>query len=143
MSDQDPKAKSLANLKPWQPGESGNPSGRPALPEDIKEARKLNAVELERTLNKIIWMKKGEIKTLISDPDTPAFESLIASIVVKGISGGDHMRAEWVVSRLVGKLKEHYEHTGSNGQPLFQTLVELVKSLEPGAKTDPSHETQG
>lgn len=33
-----PSAKSLANLKPIKPGEVRNPTGRPSIPEDVKQA---------------------------------------------------------------------------------------------------------
>jgi len=36
VSNAHSRASNTAGLRPWQPGQSGNPGGRPALPEDFR-----------------------------------------------------------------------------------------------------------
>jgi hypothetical protein len=40
----DPRDKRLANLRPWKPGQSGNPAGRPKVNQEIRDRAKDAAV---------------------------------------------------------------------------------------------------
>jgi hypothetical protein len=51
---------SLANLKPIQPGEARNPSGRPSIPEDVKAALKAATPAAVKTLVEIMTSGKSE-----------------------------------------------------------------------------------
>ena len=84
----------------FRPGQSGNPSGRPALPEDIKAVRALNRVELERVLNKYLFMTVSEIKAVVSDPGVTALELMVASLVVKSVELADTNRISFLLDRL-------------------------------------------
>jgi hypothetical protein len=96
----------------FKPGQSGNPGGRVKMPDDIKAAKRLNKIELERLLNRLIWMTKEELLAHLRDKETPGFEVLIGNIVLKGIAGGDHQRAEFLIQRLVGKVQDELKVTG-------------------------------
>ena len=75
----------------FKPGQSGNPSGRPKeLPQFI-EARKLNRVELEAVLNKLV---------------TPRIEEIIQAVVKNAIETGDPKYADFLLNRLVGKVPD-------------------------------------
>lgn len=93
----------------FKPGQSGNPGGKVKLPEDIKEARKLNQVELERIINKYLAMDRGAVKAAISSESTPMMELMVASIVAQAAQKGDHQRLDFVLNRLVGKVKDQIE----------------------------------
>jgi Family of unknown function (DUF5681) len=78
--------RSLQNLKPaWQPGESGNPSGRPkrALTEAYQ-------AQLDQT-------KKGDGRT---------YAELIAAAQIKKALGGNTMAAKEVADRAEGKARQ-------------------------------------
>lgn len=106
MPKKDPKE----NLRPFKPGQSGNPGGRPKLPDDIKEARKLNQVELERIVNKYLYMDREAVKAAISSPKTPMMELMVASIVAQAAQKGDHLRLDFVLNRMIGKVKDEKDH---------------------------------
>ena len=55
-----PHPNSLANLKPVQPGEARNPSGRPKVPEDVKAALKAATPAAVATLVEIMTSGKSE-----------------------------------------------------------------------------------
>ena len=97
------------NAGQFKPGISGNPGGRPPLPPDLKEARKLNQIELERLLNKFLTFNKSQLEAHIKDPFTPSLELLICQIIAKGIINGDPVRMDYLVSRVIGKMKERHE----------------------------------
>ena len=98
----------MANRNPpnqFKPGKSGNPDGRPSLPPDLKEARALNKVELERLLNKYIHMDLPGMKTIYQDTKTPAIEAIIAKIIFEAVSRGDEKRLDFILNRLIGPVK--------------------------------------
>lgn len=116
----------------FKPGESGNPDGRPKLPEDIKEARKLNKIELERILNEYMHMPLKDIQARANLPDTPAFEVLLAKIIAEGIKKGDEKRLGFLLDRVVGPVKAKLSLDGGedekgDAKPLRVELAERIK----------------
>lgn len=95
----------------FKKGQSGNPGGKPKLPDDIKQARKLSQIELERTINKLIYLPRSELKQVIENPATPMFEIMIASIIAQASQKGDQLRLDFVLNRMIGKVKEPVEVT--------------------------------
>ena len=95
--------------KRFKPGQSGNPGGRPKVPGDILEARKLNQAELERIINKYLYMDRESVKAAISSPTTPMMELMVASIVAQAAQKGDQQRLDFVLNRIVGKVKDQLE----------------------------------
>jgi len=104
----------------WKPGQSGNPKGRPPTPKDLKGAKELNKVELERILNKYIYMSRSEMNKAIKKKDTPAIELLVISLIQKGMQYGDPRRIEAILERLVGKVKKEVELQGNTIADLFR-----------------------
>lgn len=96
--------------KDFQPGQPGGP-GRPTTPEDIKESRKFNQHELERVINKLLYLNRGELQVVIKAADTPMVELIVASILAQAAQKGDQQRKEWVVQRMIGKVKDQLEVT--------------------------------
>ena len=100
-------------------------------PPDLRGVQKLNKDTLDRLLNKLLWMSKDELHARLKDKDTPAYEVLVGNILLKGISGGDEKRAEWLASRTAGKVKDELEITA---RPF---VVEYEgKKIVMGVKTD-------
>jgi BMFP domain-containing protein YqiC len=48
----------------WGKGESGNPSGRPKLPEEAKELRKLTAEQITTVFSKYLGMTMSEMSAV-------------------------------------------------------------------------------
>lgn len=95
----------------WVKGQSGNPAGS-KLPEDIKEGRKINRMEVERVFNKLMNAAKDELISIGNDPKTPILEAITARVMAKAYNQGDHQRLNFLLDRLVGKVKETIEHVG-------------------------------
>lgn len=88
----------------------GDPrAGRPPLPPELRAVRRLTKTEFERLANKYLWASAGELSLALASPETPAFERLLVSIMLTGIEAGDHAKAEWLATRLLGKVKDELE----------------------------------
>ena len=116
--------------KNFPKGNNANPCGRPATPPDLKAAQNMTVIDLKRIILKFMYLPKNQIEKVIKDQNTPAIELLIASIMGRGIGKGDHKRAEWILSRFIPPIKQHHEITGADGKPLFNSLADLMASLE-------------
>jgi len=87
-------------------GHPGGP-GRPRLPEDLKEVKKLNQFELEKSLNEMLTMTPEQLKRVKTDPESTMLQILIASIITHGANKGDPIRLNFLLDRLIGKMKEN------------------------------------
>lgn len=90
----------------FKPGQSGNPTGRPLIPQDIKAARAMNQIELERILNHCAFLTMPEIKKLTKSTEAPAALVGAAKIVEKMGKYGDIWAYNFVLDRLIGRVRE-------------------------------------
>lgn len=91
--------------KRFQPGQSGNPGGRPKLPEELRKIKELHAEEVKRLFAKYARMTKEEVHAALNDQKTPIFEMVIASGLVKAVKEGDYTRLNFILDRTIGKPK--------------------------------------
>ncbi len=87
----------------FKPGQSGNPDGRPLLPPEIKSARQVNQLEVERIINQIAFMNTDEIKILTKSSDEPALMVGVAKIFEKLTKYGDLWAANFILDRMIGR----------------------------------------
>lgn len=102
------------NAKPpveyqFKPGGVGNPNGRPQVPADIREARKISQFEFERIVNKYLFMDDSEFEADLARPNATKFERLVGGIIDKAIKKKDERKAEWILARTLGKMRERLE----------------------------------
>ena len=95
----------------FKPGQSGNPAGYPGLPKDIRDARKLGQIELERTVNRLIYMTSDELTAVITDTSVPMFDKILAQILCQASDKGDQARLDFILNRVVGKVQDRVEVT--------------------------------
>jgi hypothetical protein len=97
--------------KNFKPGNKANPNGRPKVPSDVKEARRLNTNLLTLTFNRLIFMTEAELRLHWENPNTPKFEKIVCKILNQAEVRGDHYRLDFILNRLVGKVTEKVEHS--------------------------------
>lgn len=95
----------------FQIGWKGGP-GRPLIPEDVKGCRALNQIELERLLNWLIHLPMEELKDLGKNPETPSMVCVVCAIILLAVKNGDPMRIDFILNRLLGRVKDRVEVSG-------------------------------
>jgi hypothetical protein len=90
----------------FKKGQSGNPAGRPKLPPEIKAARQINQLELERILNHVVFLPMPEIKALTKSNEVPAFVVGAAKMVEKFAKYGDIFVYHAILDRMIGRMRD-------------------------------------
>ncbi len=104
--------------------------GRPQLPYDLKEARKLNRDEVERVVNKYLSWSLRELVEFCGDKENtaPVFECLIASILAKAIHQGDAQRLDFILSIL--RLKPKPDDVGDEKPNIHKQVVDMIQQID-------------
>lgn len=92
----------------FQPGHK-LAKGRPLIPDDLKEVKKLTPDIAERMLIKFMGMSMDEIKATAEDPTTPALHKIVCQIIVKAAEYGDTQRMEFLFNRTIGRVLDKVE----------------------------------
>lgn len=103
------KRNPIDNLKPYKPGQSGNPSGKPGLPKEVRKAKNTNRITLEKTLNEFLTLDREELQKRLQNPKATMLELAVGTIVAKAAKDGDQIRLNFILDRLLGKVAEKVE----------------------------------
>ena len=96
----------MALQKPWVKGQSGNPSGRPKLPKNLKAVKEFTTEEIRRIIAKYLRMTIKELQPLMLDKTIPMFEALIISVIVNSHKTGDFSKIEFLLNRSGHRQKD-------------------------------------
>ena len=105
--------------KDFQPGQSGNPKGRPPLPDDLKRARALLKEDFERCAHQLLQMTHQQLDELLKDKTSNLLQLMVAGIMGKAISQGDQVRLNFLLDRIIGPLPKSVELSAPGGERLF------------------------
>lgn len=109
----------------FKKGKSGNPNGRPKKPRDVLQIQKDSSADLVRKINTYINKSVEELQKIAKDKSTLAWDLMLISAILKGIKTGDMQRIETILNRLVGKVTDKVEHSGS--LDIHSQLLRLTK----------------
>jgi hypothetical protein len=92
--------------------EKGNPGGpgRPKKDPLVKKAAKMTRNEVEECLVRYLRHSVSELKELIKNDKLTTIEMLVARIIYQGIRTGDQQKLNFLLERIVGKVKDQIEH---------------------------------
>lgn len=103
-------AKSSTSFKP---GQSGNPTGagagRPPHPPEINAGNQLTKASFNATLNKYLHCNAADLELIVTDPKIPVIDMVVCKILLESGNKGDHVRLNFLIERLLGKVKEEVE----------------------------------
>lgn len=100
----------INNLKPFKKGQSGNPGGRPKMPDDVRSAKIETKITIARLLNEYLAITLDELQARLRDPKTPNLELMVGKIVAETIKTGDNTRLNFILDRMIGKVTDKVEH---------------------------------
>ncbi len=90
------------------------------------EARNINQIEFERIVNKYLFADLEKLENALADKSLPMLERLVGNIILKGAKRGDVVRAEWVLNRTLGKVRDRLQVSTT------KTTVSLTGKIEAG-----------
>ena len=115
----------------FKPGQSGNISGRPKLPPELRAIAELTVDEIKRTIAKYGRMSAAQVQDVIENPATTMIELYIATIFATGAKVGDYAKLAFILDRSIGRPAP--DAALSNGTDVIP-IAYLPKSLREDAK---------
>lgn len=80
-----------------------NREGRPKLPEELKEIRRMTRGEVELRILELWDKPEPEIKTILDDPKTSLRDKMIMRVMLRAIAKGDHAGLGFIMDTTFGK----------------------------------------
>lgn len=115
----------------FKKGQSGNPNGRPPVPEDVREARKLGKSEFTRIMNKCLFMSLADFDIEMRRDDLTMFERSCMSMIQHAAAGCER-RFEMILTRFLGRPRDKMELTLP--QPFIIKNMDGTVAVEAGAR---------
>jgi len=119
--------------KPWrfQPGQSGNPSGRPVITKEERTMRE----NFQKSFAMLGTKSIAEIQAIAKDPNQPAPYALAAKALEWAFKKGNPALYREIWDRTVGKVKQDVEFSGHLEMRPYKELSddELRKRIEDAA----------
>lgn len=92
------KKNPIDNLKPYKPGQSGNPSGKPA--------GLLTKDQVSSVMGKFSHSTREQLQAVITNPKSTMLEIMVASVMARAAKDGDPNRMEFLLQRTIGKVQD-------------------------------------
>lgn len=135
---------STKNLVRWKPGQSGNPSGKPKIPEALRGIASLTQLETTKLISKYARMTREELEKAVREKNASVLELYIIAVFSKGIENGDPVRLSFLLDRAIGKvpvvketdeeLAMRQELQNLSTQELIRIVKEQIPQLEAAEK---------
>jgi len=110
----------------FKKGESGNPNGRPAIPQDVRHMKKLTVEEFQKIIMRFLWLPVEDVDKINANRKSLVIDALMASIITRAINEGCIQRMGFLMDRLLGKMSINmpvHIHQGADQEPVF--MVEM------------------
>ena len=103
-------------------GKSGNPYGRPVLPEDIKGIKKLTAESFVRMTNFLLYQPTDYLEAVVAQPKNCHALRIIARFLIMAES--DVYRFELLLNRFLGPMNAAVMMNAADTQgPIFSVEI--------------------
>lgn len=113
------------NLKPFKPGESGNPNGRP--PEACKALKKYTKKAISETFVELLEATIPELREIKANKQEKSIRAAIASVILKCWRKGESRDIDAILDRIIGKVPQKAEIAGSDGEPFGPTPAPIIQ----------------
>lgn len=100
-----PLPKNFHMLKPFKPGQSGNPSGRPKRLASRYQEFGYKKAEVDETISVMLGLTMDDLKKIHDDKHSTILEKIIARALSQAMSKGSLYNLEVLLSRRFGSPK--------------------------------------
>ncbi len=108
----------------FQPGHKHTvKGGRPKTTPEMRVARDMTQTTFMALVQRFLVMDRTELQRVIKDPATPMLDVIVGSIVAKAATGSDHQRLDFLITRIIGKVKEPDQTLNLNLSTLSRSEV--------------------
>lgn len=101
------------NLKPWKPGQSGNPGGMVRLPPELRAARRENMAALIKLIHTYVGLTDEEAKQRVAGGECLQLEEMIQGQIMKA-KEGDSRAFQFIIEVMCGKIPDADESTSAD-----------------------------
>jgi hypothetical protein len=95
--------------KPFEPGESGNPNGRPRKYVTLLKEQGYKLSEINDTIQVMMSMNMEELNEVYKNPKATIIEKTIANAMNKSLQKGSLYSLDTLLTRVYGKPKEQMD----------------------------------
>jgi hypothetical protein len=86
----------------WQPGETGNPNGRPPKLKSLLRGYGLTPSQAADLINSLLIHTRLELETIAANEETPIVETIVARALIKSADRGTLHALETLLTRSQG-----------------------------------------
>jgi len=124
-------------LKPFKPGQSGNPKGSSARSRALAKLKTMNAAELATVGSDLLRGDRKDLQAVGQDPKASVVQLALARLLMVVLQEGDARTLDVVLSRVVGKPKETLEVSGKDGEAVqLDVATRQQTAQEKAARAD-------
>lgn len=134
--------RSLANLKPFQKGTSGNPGGKPKLPAGLREVRELTPEELRRLIAKYARMSRADLEVVLADGSPAPMLDMAIAASLQSASSGSFAHLSFLLDRAIGKPKAAADDDGDDEDTSTMTTEDAKRILAEDFATQPDEKVE-
>lgn len=117
------------HLKPFQPGESGNPLGGKLHNPEMRAVRRLCHTDLHEVVDLIVTGDMAGLQDAAYTKGNSVLKVWIATVALKAIQKGEIGPLEVLLNRVLGKPKESVELSGTVTGDLSERVIAMRKAL--------------
>ena len=120
----------------WKKGQSGNPKGRPKLPDEIKEARRISVEKIIEMFSKYLLMTEAEFKK-VDRTNLTLLEVWFLKNIDTAMQECNHTVFDKILDRIIGRsfMGVKIELPSIGAVTPEQRLSEILKTLQNPEKT--------
>lgn len=103
--------------------------GRIGIPQEIKDARKVNREKLENCLHEYLHKPLAELVDICKDARISSLEVMVANIIIQAATKADHFRMGFILDRL-GLTVRKETTDDSTDESMHAKIVEKLNAIE-------------